>query len=49
MGLFKADFFRSLAIGFVVGAGIVFASLGIDIGGTLAGGVAPPAVAASTQ
>ena len=49
MGLFKADFFRSLAIGFAVGAGIVFATLGVDVGGTLIHGVAPVAEAAPAK
>lgn len=49
MGLFKADLYRSLAIGFVLGAVIVFSVLGIDPGQNIANGVAPPAEAASTQ
>ena len=32
MGLFKSDLYRSLALGFVVGAIIVFSTLGIDAG-----------------
>jgi hypothetical protein len=49
MGLFKADFFRSLVAGFVVGAGIVFATLDLDVGATLVDGVAPVAQAASAN
>jgi hypothetical protein len=49
MGLFKSDLFRSLAVGFVVGAAIVFSTLGIDVGSKLADGVAPRAEAASER
>ena len=49
MGLFKPDLFRSLAIGFAVGAVIVFGALGIDPGRNLANGVAPPAEAAAAK
>lgn len=49
MGLFKPDLYRSLAIGFALGAVIVFSALGIDAGSNLAHGVAPPAEAASAQ
>ena len=49
MGLFKPDLFRSLAIGFALGAVIVFAALGIDPSQDLARGVAPAAEAAATQ
>ncbi len=49
MGLFKPDLYRSLALGFAVGAGIVMATLGIDAGSNLANGVAPPVEAATTQ
>jgi hypothetical protein len=49
MGLFKPDLFRSLAIGFFVGAVIVFSALGIDPSQDLAQGVAPTAQAASGQ
>lgn len=49
MGLFKPDLFRSLAIGFAVGAVIVVAALGINPGSNLANGVAPPAEAAAAQ
>lgn len=49
MGLFKPDLYRSLAIGFLVGAVIVFSVLGIDPSEDLAQGVAPPAEAAAAQ
>ena len=49
MGLFKPDLYRSFAIGFAVGAVIVFSALGIDAGRNLADGVAPPAEAATAQ
>ena len=49
MGLFKRDLYRSFAVGFVLGAVAVFASLGIDVGNKIANGVAPPAEAASPQ
>jgi hypothetical protein len=49
MGLFKPDLYRSLAIGFVLGAVVVFSVLGIDPGQKIAQGVAPQAEAASAQ
>ncbi len=49
MGLFKPDLYRSLAIGFAVGAGIVFASLGINPGQDIANGVVPAAEAAAAR
>ena len=49
MGLFKPDLYRSLAIGFLVGAVIVFSVLGIDPSEDLAQGVAPAAEAAAAQ
>ncbi len=49
MGLFKTDLFRSLAIGFALGAVIVFTALGIDPSHELAQGVAPAAEAAAAQ
>ena len=49
MGLFKPDLYRSLAIGFVLGAAIVFSVLGIDPGSNLANGVAPAAEAAPAE
>jgi hypothetical protein len=49
MSLLKSDLFRSIAIGFVAGAVIVFSTMGIDLGSKLANGVAPPAEAASER
>ncbi len=49
MGLFKPDLYRSLAIGFAVGAVIVFTALGINPSEDLARGVAPAAEAAASQ
>ena len=49
MGLFKPDFYRSLAIGFAVGAVIVLASIGVDFGHDIANGVAPAAEAAAAR
>ena len=49
MGLFKADLYRSLAIGFALGAVIVFSVLGINPSQNLANGVAPPAEAAAAR
>ena len=49
MGLFKSDLYRSFAVGFALGAVIVFTVLGIDPGRHLADGVAPPAEAAAAQ
>ena len=49
MGLFKADLFRSLAVGFAVGAALVFSVLGLDAGSNLANGVAPAAEAATAE
>lgn len=49
MGLFKPDLFRSLALGFLAGAVIVFSVLGIDPSQDLAQGVAPPAEAAASK
>lgn len=49
MGLFKADLYRSFVIGFALGAVVVFASLGINLGDNLANGVAPAAEAAAAK
>jgi hypothetical protein len=49
MGLFKSDLYRSLAIGFALGAVIVFSVLGIDPSRNLANGVAPSAEAAAAR
>lgn len=46
MGLFRADFFRSLAIGFVAGAIGLTAVMGTS---SLTDTVAPPAVAAPAE
>lgn len=48
MGLFKPDLFRSLAIGFALGAFVVFGVLGADVG-SITDGVAPAAEAASAR
>ena len=49
MGLFKADFYRFFAFGFVAGAVLVAATLGIGGSQDLANGVVPSAVAAPAQ
>ncbi len=49
MGLFKADLYRSFAIGFALGAVLVFGSLGINVGGGIVNSVAPVAVAAPAE
>jgi hypothetical protein len=49
MGLFKADFYRFFAIGFVAGALLVGATVGIGGAGKVASGVVPSAVAAPAQ
>ena len=49
MGIFKPDFYRSFAIGFALGAVVVFSTLGIDWGQQLANGVAPVAEAAPAR
>ena len=49
MGLFKADLYRNFALGFALGAVIVFGSLGFDLGGGLVSGLAPAAEAAARQ
>ncbi len=49
MGLFKSDLFRSLALGFALGAVIVFSALGINPSSNLANGVAPSAEAAAAR
>ena len=45
MGLFKADFYRSFAIGFALGAVVVFTAFP-DPAKSIAEGVVPQAVAA---
>lgn len=49
MGLFKPDFFRSLALGFAAGAVLVFGALDISGAGDVAGELVPSASAAATQ
>ncbi len=49
MGLFKPDFFRSLAIGFAVGAVLVFSMIDSGAGSSLANGVAPRVEARAAQ
>lgn len=49
MGMFKADFYRFFAFGFVAGALLVLGTFGIRGAGALAGGVVPSAVAAPAQ
>ena len=46
MGLFRSDFYRSLALGFVVGALGVVAAMGIGSNG-ISDSVVPPAQAAA--
>jgi hypothetical protein len=48
MGLFKPDLYRSFAIGFALGAVVVFGVMGGKIG-SIANGVAPAAQAASAR
>lgn len=47
MGLFKPDFYRSFAIGFALGAVVVFTTLS-ETGSPITDGVVPSAVAAPT-
>ena len=49
MGLFKADLYRSFAIGFALGALVLFASIGDQSQSMLAGKVIPSAQAATTR
>lgn len=48
MGLFKADFFRFFAIGFAAGAALMVTMVDHDTGSSLAQGVVPSAIAATT-
>ena len=48
MGLFKPDLYRSFAIGFALGAVVVFGVLGANVG-SIANGVAPAAEAAPAR
>jgi hypothetical protein len=47
--MFKADFYRFFAFGFVAGAVLVFGTVGIRGVGGLAGSVVPSAIAAPAQ
>jgi hypothetical protein len=49
MGLFKPDFFRFFAIGFTLGAALVFGTMDGQVGSDLANGVVPAAEAASAR
>jgi hypothetical protein len=49
MGVFKADFYRFFAFGFVAGTLLVLATIGISGAGEVASGVVPSAVAAQAQ
>jgi len=49
MGLFKPDFFRSFAIGFALGAVVVFATVSGNSGSVFTGGVVPAAIAAPAE
>ena len=48
MGLFKPDFYRSFAIGFALGAVVVFATVG-STGSMFTGSVVTPAIAATAE
>lgn len=43
MGLFKADFYRFFALGFVGGALVVFGAIGLDGRHPLTDNIVPPA------
>ena len=49
MGLFKADLYRSFAIGFAVGALMVLGVVGFETVGGLSGDIVPAASAAPAQ
>jgi hypothetical protein len=49
MGLFKPDFYRSFAIGFALGAVVVFGSMGLNGSGPFTGAVAPTSNAATAE
>lgn len=49
MGLFKPDFFRSFAIGFALGAVVVFGTVSGSSGSVFTGGVVPAAIAAPAE
>lgn len=48
MGLFKADFFRFFAFGFALGAGLMAATVDRGAASSLAQGMVPSAIAATT-
>ncbi|NCU11756.1 MAG: hypothetical protein GXC70_06295 [Sphingomonadaceae bacterium] len=49
MGLFKADLYRSFAIGFVVGTALLAGAMAVRSGEGLTGQVIPAATAAPVQ
>jgi uncharacterized membrane protein (UPF0136 family) len=48
MGLFKRDLFQSLLTGFALGAVLVVAALGLNVGSGIVSSVAPTAEAAAS-
>lgn len=49
MGLFKSDFYRMFAFGFVAGALFVFSTMDTGVGERIANGVVPVAEAQAAQ
>lgn len=49
MGLFKADFYRFLTIGFAIGTVFVVATMDTTVGSSIAHGVVPVAEAQTAQ
>lgn len=49
MGLFKSDLYRSFAIGFALGAAVLFVTIGDDARTRWAGNVLPAAIAAPAK
>lgn len=49
MSFLKTDFTRFFALGFVGGAALVMAAMGLDAAHNLVDGVVPPAQAAATH
>ncbi|HEY0960493.1 MAG TPA: hypothetical protein VGE05_14670 [Novosphingobium sp.] len=49
MGLFKADLYRSFAIGFAAGALMVLGAIGFETVGGFSGDIVPAASAAPAQ
>jgi hypothetical protein len=45
----KPNFYRSFAIGFALGAVVVFGSMGLNGSGPFTGAVAPAAIAATAE